>query len=158
MRVNSRLTVAAHILAMVAHIERDQNRAATSDELAKSIGTNPVVVRRVLVQLKKARLVDRRRGVGGGMVLARDPRTINLRQAYEAVESAEAELLGRHAGDVGEECSVAPFIAEYLDEIYDDAEKALLERLAKVSVDEMARTIVDRMRRRGALHKHPGAC
>lgn len=154
--MNSRLTVAAHVLALLAHRERQGGPAATSDELAKSVGTSPVVVRRVLAQLQAAGLVASRRGAGGGTVLARDPRRITLRQAYEAVEEADAGILGRHAAGVGESCNVAPVIAEYLDELYAEAEEALLAKLGEVTVDAMTADILDRLRRRGELRSHKG--
>lgn len=158
--MNSRLTVAAHVLGIIAYVERNQHRATTSDELASSVGTNPVVVRRVLSQLKQAGLVDSRRGVGGGSILARDPREITMRMVYEAVEERDCELIGRHAGCVGEDCQVAPVIAEYLDELYADAEEALLRTLSAVTVDAMSRAVMDRVQRRGALHRpapHPAS-
>ena len=149
--MSRQLNVAAHILGLIAFIERDQRRPVTSDELAESIGTNPVVVRRVLSQLKAAGLVDSRRGVGGGTVLARDPRQMTLRDAYEAVNEARGPLLERHNASPSDACRVAPVIAEYLDEIYGDAEEALLKRLSEVSVETMSRQIVDRLRRRSAV-------
>lgn len=149
--MNSRLTVAAHVLGMIAFIDREQRRPATSDELAASVGTNPVVVRRILSQLKAAGLVDSRRGAGGGTVLARDPKRITLRQAYEAVEGAEAQILGRHAHGVGSTCRVAPVIVEYLESVYAEVEATMLERLDAVTVDAMSREIVDRIRRRATL-------
>lgn len=92
--MNSRLAIATHIWGIVAHRERDARGPVTSDELAESIGTNAVVVRRVLARLKDAGLVESRRGVGGGTVLARDPQLINLRQAYESVYETGAEVWG----------------------------------------------------------------
>ena len=151
--MNSRLTVAAHVLGIIAYIEREEHRATTSDELAASVGTNPVVVRRVLSQLKAAGLIDCRRGVGGGSILARDPREITMRMVYGAVEERDCELIGRHAGCLGEGCQVAPVMAEYLDELYADAEEALLQTLATVTVDSMSRAVMDRVQRRGALHR-----
>lgn len=154
--MNSRLTVAAHVLGLIAFVEREQQRAATSEELASSVGTNPVVVRRVLSQLKAAGLVASRRGVGGGSVLARSPREITMRMVYEAVEERDCALIGRHAGCLGEDCHVAPVIAEYLDELYADAEEALLRTLATVTVDSMSRAVMDRVQRRGTTHR-PGS-
>jgi len=146
--MNSRLTVASHILGMLAFFEREKKPPATSEELADSLGTNPVVVRRVLSDLKAAGLVDSKRGPGGGSVLARDPRQITLRQAYDAVCVEGEQLLGRYPGDVGPACQVAPVIAQYLDELFQEAEEALVRRLGQVTVDEMSREIVSRLQRR----------
>ncbi|MFO0554633.1 MAG: Rrf2 family transcriptional regulator [Polyangiaceae bacterium] len=145
--MNSRLTVAAHILGVLAYREGTGAGAITSEALAESVGTNAVVIRRVLAQLASAGLVASRRGAGGGTVLARDPQRITLRHVYEAVEEGDREILGRHASDVGKACDVAPLIAAYLDELYQDAEEALLRKLESVTVGAMAAEIVDRMRR-----------
>ncbi len=146
--MNSRLTVASHVLGLIAYLERERGRGATSDELAESVGTNAVVIRRVLGQLKLAGLVDSRRGAGGGSVLARDPRDITLRAVYEAVQEHGSDLIGRHANGVGEDCPVAPVIAEYLDELYIDAEEALKRTLAQVTVDSMSKDVMTRVRSR----------
>lgn len=152
--MNSRLTVAAHILGLLAAREGISDCNATSEMLAASVGTNAVVVRRVLTQLKAAGLVDSRRGVGGGTVLARDPAEITLRMVYEAVEAHDCEMIGRHANEVGAGCTVAPIIADYLDELYADAEEALRRRLELVTVAQMAQSVMDRVRRSTA---HPAA-
>lgn len=143
--MNSRLTIAAHILGMLAWNARECHASLTSDELAASIGTNPVVVRRVLAQLNAAGLVESRRGASGGSVLARDPRSINLRQAYEAVEGHAEPLLGRYANAVSNHCSIAPVIEAYLDEVLSDAEEQLKQRLAMVDVETMSYTIAARL-------------
>lgn len=146
--MNSRLTVASHVLGLIAYLEREEGRGATSDELAESVGTNAVVIRRVLGQLKNAGIVDSRRGAGGGSVLARDPKDITLRAVYEAVQDEGCEIIGRHANGVGEDCPVAPVIAEYLDELYMDAEEALKRTLAQVTVDSMSKEVMERVRAR----------
>lgn len=106
----------------------------TSEVMATTYGTNPVVLRRVLSKLRRAGLVETRRGVGGGSVLARDPATINLREVYEAVAD-DPEILrrppGKQAGDV------APIVAQYVNELYADAEQALLGTLEEVTVAKM---------------------
>ena len=121
----------------------------TSDELAKSIGTSPVVVRRVLAKLGRAGLVSSKRGAGGGSRLAMEPADINLRMVYEAVREPDATLLRRHDG-VGDECAVAPAIKDYLDELYSEAERALLERLEQVAMTEMFEEVRARMLAGGA--------
>lgn len=144
--MNSRLTVAAHVLGMIAYLEREEGRGATSDELANSVGTNAVVIRRVLGQLKLAGIIDTRRGAGGGSVLSRPPREITLRAVYEAVQDEGCGIIGRHAGALGEHCPVAPVIAEYLNTLYVDAEEALKRTLGEVTVDAMSREVMMRVR------------
>ncbi|MEL6343154.1 MAG: Rrf2 family transcriptional regulator [Myxococcota bacterium] len=138
--MNSQLTIAAHILGVLAH--RD-GKPVTSDALAQTFGTNPVVIRRVLSQLKQAGLIDSRRGQGGGSVLARAPKDINLRHAYEAITAADDTLFRRHPGRCAH--GVAPIIAGYINDLYADAEQAFLRRLEAVTVAEMNREIIRRV-------------
>ena len=127
--MNSDLTVALHILGCLTCCSGVMN----SEHLARSYGTNPVVVRRVLSKLRKAGLVETRRGSGGGSVLARSPSSINLRQVYEAV-SEKTELLRRHPG---KESPVAEVLADFINDFYTEAEEALLKKLESGTIEEM---------------------
>ncbi|OQC68483.1 MAG: putative HTH-type transcriptional regulator YwnA [Verrucomicrobia bacterium ADurb.Bin006] len=52
--INSRFTVAIHVLCLLAH---SQGQALTSEYIAGSVNTNPVVIRRLLAALRRAGLV-----------------------------------------------------------------------------------------------------
>ncbi len=147
--VNSQLTIATHILAVLAHHKEDG--AVTSDVLAEGFGTNPVVIRRVLSQLKKAGLIESRPGAGGGSVLSKPPAEITLRDAYAAISDDAGTVLGRHPGHCGEGVSITPVIAEYLNELFVDAEQALLNSLGSVSVLELTQEIGKRLVSEGAI-------
>lgn len=81
MNNDTRLAVATHILAVLSFAGEDFR---TSDLLARSVNTNPVVVRRLLGQLRKAGLIEIRRGAGGSR-LNRRPENITLLDVYRAV-------------------------------------------------------------------------
>ena len=81
MNNDTRLAVAAHILALLSFAGSEYR---SSDLLARSVNTNAVVVRRLTGQLKKAGLVEIRRGVGG-TALNRKPEDITLLDVYKAV-------------------------------------------------------------------------
>ena len=63
MQISSRFTVALHIFACVDVFKDDYK--VTSDFLASSINTNPVIIRKILSQLKGAGLITVARGTGG---------------------------------------------------------------------------------------------
>ncbi|MEO1267470.1 MAG: Rrf2 family transcriptional regulator [Myxococcota bacterium] len=132
---NSQFPIALHILGFLTS---QGGRPLTSKQMAVTYGTSPVVLRRVLAKLRQAGLVETRRGVGGGSVLARDPTEINLRQVYEAV-SETTEILRRYSDD----CTgiAAPVMAGYVNELYTEAEQALLEKLESVTVADMDKEI-----------------
>ncbi|MEM1070100.1 MAG: Rrf2 family transcriptional regulator [Planctomycetota bacterium] len=132
--MNSDFVIGLHI---VGFLTARGGEPLTSETLAETYGTNPVVIRRVLSKLKHAGLVETRRGVGGGSVLARSPSKMNLRQVYEAV-SETPELLRRHPG---EESGVADVLSEYINDLCADAEEALMRKLAAVTVKQMDATV-----------------
>src|SRR6185436_14305093 len=80
---NSRFAVSVHMLAYLAY---RQGAAVPSAEIASSVDTNPVVIRRLLSALVKARLVNAQKGAAGGFSLASTPANISLLDIYRAVE------------------------------------------------------------------------
>mgnify|MGYP001472170831 CR=1 FL=1 len=83
---SQRFPVAAHTLAYLAHCgAMSADRAISSVELAASIPTNPVVIRRVTGQLAQAGLVGSRAGAKGGTWLLRSPAAIGLDEVLRAV-------------------------------------------------------------------------
>lgn len=128
--MNSDFTIALHVMGFLAS---RQGLPVTSVALASSYGTSPVVVRRVLMRLQSAQLIEARRGPGGGSVLAREPAGINLRQVYEAVTD-NPQFLKRHPGNAG---TIAGILAEFVNDVCGEAERALLETLEAVTVEGM---------------------
>ena len=140
-----RFTLAVHILGMLAWVERERGASATSEELANSISTNPVVVRRILGDLRRAGLVETKRGVGGGVSLARTVQHITLRDAYEAIEEGEQLFAGYPSGP-NPRCVVGPVLGEYLTDVFGLAEESLKRSLGKVTVESMVRDLSSRIR------------
>jgi Rrf2 family protein len=141
--MTSRFTLAAHILGMLAWSDRARAKPVTSEEMARSINTNPVVVRRVLSDLRRAGLVDTKRGVGGGVTLARRADSITLRDAWEAVEEGE-EIFGRHPSGPNPCCQIGPLVAEFMEEVYGRAERAMKDSLEEVTIASMSHEIEGR--------------
>src|SRR5437660_12685590 len=63
------------------------DEGTTSEAIAKSLQTNPVVVRKILKLLEREGLVALRQGRHGGVGLRRSASRITLGQIYKAVES-----------------------------------------------------------------------
>ncbi len=134
--------IASHVLAVLAHCS---GRSVTSAELAEGFGTSPVVIRRVLGQLRRAGLVESRRGVGGGTVLARPVDEITLADACRALMVDGEPQMVRHTACESEGSPVGPIIADVLNEMYAGAEQVLLDRLDAVTVADLVRTVEQRM-------------
>src|SRR5690606_41460032 len=88
MSSNSRLTVATHILAWMALVARKDRGPVTSDRIARSVNTNPVIIPRALGALSKRGLVQSRRGAHAGWTSAKRPDGVSLLDVYRAVDDA----------------------------------------------------------------------
>ena len=66
MQISSRFTIAVHIFACIKTFENDYK--ITSDFLAGSTNVNPVIIRKILGQLKGADLIEVARGTGGAKI------------------------------------------------------------------------------------------
>lgn len=87
MRISQKLEYACRALAQLAR--RHDGRSLTRlEELAQREAVPSGFLAQILNDLKRAGLVDSRRGASGGYLLGRDPSTITLRQVVEAVEPA----------------------------------------------------------------------
>ncbi len=147
--MNSRFTMAAHVLAMLAHAEQEGRGPVTSETIAASIQTNPVVVRRLVSDLARAGLVAAKRGASGGATLARSPERMTLLDVYAAVEE-NAELFGRHPSGPNPRCPIGTHLAAYLEGIFGRAQAALEQSLQEVTVAQMFEDLLRRIEGRRA--------
>jgi Rrf2 family protein len=138
MRINSRFTVATHILTLLAL----QQQALSSAAIAGSVNTNPVVIRRILGDLSKAGLVVTQQGTEGGTTLARPGDTITLLDIYRATE--EAGLFALHHSAPNPLCPCGRNIQPLLGPVFTQAEAALEGVLAQTTVAELAQSIAER--------------
>ena len=107
----------------------------TSEFIAGSVNTNPVVVRRILTMLSKAGLVDTQEGAGGGVRLLKRAADIDLRAVYAAVEADP--LFALHRRDPNPLCPVGGTIQAALSPTLGAAEGAMLGSLAKTTVADL---------------------
>ncbi len=124
--------MAVHVLAVLAYKDGDRVTSAT---LAGSVNTNPVIVRRLLLALQKAKLVETSKGVGAGSRLSRSARRINLAEVYRAVENAEA--FAKPARKPNTACPVGHCILEELGKIFASAQNAMEHDLAKTTLADV---------------------
>ncbi|RSN64072.1 RrF2 family transcriptional regulator [Actinomadura sp. WAC 06369] len=143
MKVSSRTAVAIHALTFLARWEDDGLQS--SNKIAESLESNPVLVRRILGSLRAKGMVDSVEGSGGGWRLARPAEDISLHDAYAAVESDEA-LLPVHAHPPSRNCMVGRHMQALLEEEFAAAQRALEERLSRTSVAEMLDRVIGRER------------
>ncbi|HEX5304255.1 MAG TPA: Rrf2 family transcriptional regulator [Streptosporangiaceae bacterium] len=137
MAANSRLTVGVHVLAWLALAQRQGRDVLTSDQVAASVNTNPVIIRRCLGDLRRAGLVRVRHGAGAGWSLARAAGEISLLAVHDAV--GQEPPFGLHAAEPNLECPVGRGIRPVLSRVYGGIDQALRRELAAVSVADVLR-------------------
>ena len=138
MSANSRLTIAVHVLVWIA-LARERGTAwMTSDQVAASVNTNPEIIRRSLGTLRRAALVEVRRGAGAGWSLVREPREITLLDVYDAVE--HEALFAIHRTKPNLECPVGHGIRPALGQVYNQIDQTLRRELTRTSIADVLRS------------------
>lgn len=132
MKHDSRLSSVLHALLHMA----EHHGPMTSEALGKCLGTNPVVVRRTMGLLRKARLVSSDRGHAGGWRIAVDLSAVTLRQLHEALGEPAIFAIGNR--NETPECLVEQSVNAALDDAFAEAEALLLERFAHVTIADLA--------------------
>jgi Rrf2 family protein len=124
--------MAVHVLSVLAYEEGDR---ITSAHLAQSVNTNPVIIRRLLLALQKAGLVETRKGAGSGSRLSRAPKRINMAEIYRSVE--EPEPFATPTRKPRADCPVGHCISNALADIFASAEKAMEQDLARTTLADI---------------------
>ena len=136
MNTSSRFIVAVHLLVVLAI-----RKKAKSDEMAWSVNTNPVVIRRLLSELREAGLVHSQTGPHGGSTLARPPEQITLLDVYDAVESGR--LFHPNYNVPPAACPIGHNMEECLVGILDETQEAVRTVLASKTIAQLTHTILD---------------
>ena len=134
MQISMKCSVAVHCLIFIH--EAKGIAKVTSNLLAESTGSNPVVIRNILSALKKAGLITVPRGTGGAELCA-DPSQITLYQIYSALEpNGVTSIIGIHPCD-GRPCPVAQNIRNVLKTPYHKIEDAVKKAMEEVTLQSM---------------------
>jgi Rrf2 family protein len=127
--VNCRFTVAIHVLCLLA---AQHPQPLTSEFIAGSVNTNPVVIRRILAVLRKAGLVRSQPGVTGGWELLVKPETITLGKVYQLIRPGT--VFAMHSRQPNPRCPVGRCIQRGLGSHYQRAQQAMEAELARSSI------------------------
>jgi Rrf2 family protein len=140
MSANSRLTIATHALAWIASHERLGGQWTTSEQLAGSVKTNPVVIRRLMSGLVKAGVLESGRGPGAGWRLTRPPEQITLAEVASAV--GPEPTFAMHRNEPSTICPIAQGIRPALAPIYARVDAAVQRELESTTLAEVLHTTV----------------
>ncbi len=136
MQISSRFTLAVHIFACIDTFQDAYK--VTSEFLAGSTNVNPVIIRKILSQLKAAGLVAVARGTGGVSV-AKPLEEITLLDIYRAVACVEHGTLFHFHENPNEQCPVGRNIHRILDDKLLQVQNAMEKELASITLEDIKR-------------------
>lgn len=131
MKRDSRLSGVLHLLMHMA----TEQRPLTSEVLAKSLDTNPVVVRRLIAGLRERGYVRSEKGHGGGWTLACDLSAVTLRDIHEGLGSPRLLAIGHQSERP--DCLAEQAVDAALGDAFADAEARLLARFGEVTLADL---------------------
>lgn len=134
MQISSRFTLAVHIFACIDVFAKDYK--VTSDFLAGSTNVNPVIIRKLLGQLKSAGLITVARGTGGTAV-AKPLNEITFLDIYHAVECVENGSLFHFHENPSAACPVGSNIHHILDDKLLRVQNAMEKELASITLEDL---------------------
>lgn len=134
MQISSRFTIAIHIFACMEVFGEDYK--ITSDFLASSINVNPVIIRKLLSQLKNAGLIEVARGTGG-TTAARPIDQITFYDVYSAVDLLEDGELFHFHENPNPNCPVGRNIHVVLDDKLMHIQEAMEDEMKKYTIADI---------------------
>ena len=147
MQISSRFTVALHIFCC-ADVFGDTHKV-TSDFLAESIQTNPVIIRKILSQLKKAGLITVARGTGG-IAPTKDLSAITFYDVYTAIEPVENGDLFHFHESPNPACPVGRNIHALLDGKLQAIQRAMEDEMKRYTLRDLHTGMADLLAREKA--------
>lgn len=142
MKITSKFTIAVHTLLVIDMFGKENK--VTSDFIAASVRVNPVIIRRTLLTLKAAGMVEVKAGSGGASLI-KAPKDITLLDVYRAVDAVENTDGGifRFHENPNPACPVGRNIHTVLDGHLSSAQRALEDELQKVTLADLIKTLDD---------------
>lgn len=135
MAANSQFSIAVHVLAMLAK----SDERVKSEYLARSVNTNPVVIRRLLCSLHQAGLVVSQTGACGGTCLVKKPEEISLLEIFRAVSTGEVFSL--HPNTPNQNCPVGKNIKRVLGELQEEVDRAIEQKLERHTLRDVIESV-----------------
>lgn len=141
MSISSRFAVAIHILSLISINRGGVN---TSEYIAASVNTNPVVIRRIMGMLKNAGLVNVHSGIAGAE-LARNLSDITLLDVYKAVNVVQDKELFSVHDNPNPSCPVGRNIQDTVLPLFTTAQLALEKALGSVTIEDVVNDITRKL-------------
>ena len=140
MSISSRFSVGIHILTLM---EINKDGVNSSEFIARSVNTNPAVIRKIIGMLKKAGLVKVQPGIAGAE-LAKNLSDITLLDVYKAVNVVkDNELFSIHE-NANPDCAVGRNIQDAIEPLFFSAQHAMEKVLENVTIEDVVKGVMEK--------------
>jgi Rrf2 family protein len=133
---NSRFAIAVHMMTLMASTDEE---CIKSEDIARSVNTNAVVIRRLTCALSQADLLVSQTGPCGGSKLSRSPKDITLLEIYRAVEGGTLFAMPRQKPN--RHCAVGKNIETILEAVQVQMDDAVGEVLEKITLEKVLQSV-----------------
>jgi len=128
MAMNARFVTGIQAMVLLA---AEPDKLHRSEDIAHTLGTNPVVVRRIFAELQKAKLIESHKGPSGGSKLAEAAKEITLRDVHRALHPQGVLQTPKS--------SAIPGLAAALKGVLNDASRALEKELGETTLSQLVK-------------------
>ena len=124
--MDNKFSSAIHTLILIA----ESDKPLTSEDIARSVGTNASYIRKIIGLLKKKDIIESHRGVSG-FALKPKSEDLTLLQIYQAVNETDRPCLFDLHQNPNDQCIVGRHIKPVLTGMFAEMEDAFAQALAK---------------------------
>ena len=142
MQISTKFTIAIHALVAIDYFSAQEK--VTSESLSRSIGCNPVIVRSLMSNLQKAKLIQTKAGTGG-TVLAKPLENITFYDVYEAVEKNKDDLFHFHENP-NPECPIGRNIHKAMDSKLKRVQRCMEDEMRKITLADVMTDIQNELK------------
>ncbi|MCZ8342739.1 MAG: Rrf2 family transcriptional regulator [Leptospira sp.] len=132
----TKFAVSVHLMTALAY---NSGKLMSSEELSKSLCTNPSFVRKLVVSLSNAGLVHSHRGKSGGVQLSKLPAEISLSDIYSAISERNIIELPQKEPYLG--CPVSKSMGFIMEAVSNRMETSIVNSLSQINLSEILKQI-----------------
>ncbi|MBD5429255.1 Rrf2 family transcriptional regulator [Lactobacillus sp.] len=147
MKYSYKLSDAIHLLS---YLDIYKDGDLSSKAIAKSIESNPSLIRQLMSNLRKAGIIETQKGKANPS-LAKDPQDISIYDVYQAI-NMDHDLL--HIDPkTNPDCIVGSNIQDTLNRYYADIQDIAYLRMKQISLADIIGDILERQREKDAINR-----
>ena len=137
---DTRFSSAIHMLILIAGAEPPM----TSEQIARSVGTNASYIRKLALLLKKQGVIESRQGVAGFRLLV-PPEELSLLRVYQAIYETEwVQVFCLHQNP-SDRCVVGRHIRPVLSGVFRDIEQQAEHELQRLTLADYMQSMRTKM-------------